>query len=102
MPDWSPLPGGLRARFPRVGEAEGDAVGAAVGADELSGCGSVIRCAEIWLSSFQAPPSFMRLQTMTNRGVPVLSTKETSTVAVAVLPSTSSTCKEWMVEPFIS
>jgi hypothetical protein len=39
---------------------------------------------------------------MTKRGVPVLSTKETSTVAVAVVPKTSSTCKEWMVELCIS
>ena len=38
---------------------------------------------------------------MRKRGVPVLSTKETSTVAVAVVPRTSSTCKEWMVEPCI-
>ena len=39
---------------------------------------------------------------MTNLGVPVLSTKETSTVAVAVIPDTSSTVKEWIVELRIS
>jgi hypothetical protein len=35
---------------------------------------------------------------MTKRGVPVLSTKETSTVAVAVVPRTSSTVREWILE----
>ena len=39
---------------------------------------------------------------MTKRGVPVLSTKETSTVAVAVVPKTSSTCKVQVVELWIS
>src|SRR4028119_1136727 len=85
-----------------VGEAEGDAVGATVGADEISGCGSVTLCAESWLSSFHCPPSLRRLQMMPNRGVPVWATKETSTVAVAVVPITWSTVREWMVEPFMS
>src|ERR671912_374371 len=86
-----------------VGEAEGDAVGmTVVGAGELPDWGCVALCAEICSSSFHAPSSFTRLHTMTKRGVPVLSTKETSTVAVAVVPKTSPTCKEWMVELCIS
>src|ERR671911_787889 len=84
------------------GEAEGDAVGmTVVGAGELPDWGCVTLCAEICSSSFHAPSSFTRLHTMTKRGVPVLSTKETSTVAVAVVPKTSPTCKEGMVELFI-
>src|SRR5215211_7135620 len=104
MPVWLPsdswLGGSFSARpcgMPAsegVGEAEGDAVGATVGVDEISGWGSVTLCAEIWLSSFHHPSSFTRLQTMTKRGVPVLSTKETSTVAVAVVPNTWSTVRE--------
>jgi hypothetical protein len=85
-----------------AGEAEGDAVGLAIGAGELSGWDSVPRCAENCSSSFHCPPSFTRPHTMTNLGVPVLSTKETSTVAVAVMPDTSSTVKEWIVELRIS
>src|SRR5215204_1440543 len=85
-----------------VGEAEGDAEGVAVGAGEVSGWGSVTLCDEICSSSFHCPSSFKRLQTMRKRGLPVLSTNETSTVAVAVVPKTSSTCKEWMVELCIS
>src|SRR5215212_8751153 len=85
------------------GEAEGDAVGmTVVGAGELPDWGCVALCAEICSSSLHAPSSFTRLHTMTKRGVPVLSTKETSTVAVAVVPRTSPTCKEWMVELCIS
>src|ERR687893_3014178 len=112
MPGWLPFTRWLGGSFSsRTGgtlapeaegeaerEAEGDAVGVAVGAGELSGWGSVTVCDEICSSSFHCPPSFKRLHTMTKRGVPVLSTNETSTVAVAVVPKTSSTCKEWMVE----
>src|SRR5918994_7819498 len=109
MPDWLPFASWLGGSFSvrrggmpsseGVGEAEGDAVGATVGADEISGCGSVTLCAESWLSSFHRLPSCTRPQTMTKRGVPVLSTKETSTVAVAMVADTSSTVREWMVEP---
>src|SRR5215208_4675458 len=112
MPDWLPFASWLGGSLPvrtggmlaseGVGEAEWGAVGATVGADEISGCGSVILCAESWLSSFHRPPSCTRLQTMTKRGVPVLSTNETSTVAVADVPRTSSTVREWMVELCIS
>src|SRR5215208_3606645 len=84
------------------GEAEGDAEEVAVGAGELSGWDAITLCDEICLSSFHCPPSFKRLHTMTKRGVPVLSTNETSTVAVAVVPKTSSTVREWMVELCIS
>ena len=83
-------------------EAEGDPVGLAIGAGGLSGWDSIPRCAENCSSSFHCPPSFTRPQTMTNLGVPVLSTKETSTVAVAVIPDTSSTLTEWIVELRIS
>ena len=76
------------------------AVGLEIGAGELSGWDYVPRCAENCSSSFHCPPSFTRPQTMTNLGVPVLSTKETSTVAV--VPDTSSTVKEWIVELRIS
>ena len=83
-----------------AGEVEGEAVGVAVGVAELSSCGSVTLCAENCWSSFQAPPSFTKPQTMTNLGVPVLSTKETSTVAV--VPRASTTSNEWIVEFCIS
>src|ERR671910_3611792 len=109
MPDWLPFASWLGGSFSvrtggtpasdGEGEAEGDAEGVAVGAGELSGWDPVTFCDEICLSSFHRPPSFKRLHTMTKRGVPVLSTKETSTVAVAVVPKTSSTVREWMVEP---
>src|ERR687894_3328216 len=117
MPDMLPFAGWLGCSFSvrtrgmpasegvgeGVGEAEGEAVAMrVVGADEISGCGSVTLCAESWLSSLHCPPSCTRFHTMTKRGVPVLSTKETSTVAVAVVPGTSSTVREWMVELCIS
>src|ERR671911_1443358 len=77
------------------GEAEGDAVGTAVvGAGELPDWGCVALCAEICWSSFHRPPSFKRPHTMTKRGMPVLSTKETSTVAVADVPPTPASRKE--------
>jgi hypothetical protein len=109
VPNWLPFARWLGGSFSSltgstpapegVGEAEGDAVGATVvGAGELPGWSCVSLCAEICSSSFHAPSSFTRLHTMTKRGVPVLSTKETSTVAVAVVPKTSPTCNEWMVE----
>src|SRR5215217_6929713 len=82
-------------------EAEGDAVGVAAGVEELSGWPSVSSCADICASSFQCP-FFTRLQTIRKRGMPVLSTKETSTVAVAVVPETSSIVRKWIVEPCIS
>src|SRR5918998_1013062 len=104
MPDWMPFTRWLGNAFSSrtgdtpapegVGEAEGDAVGVAVGVGELSGWGSVSLCAENCSSSFHRPSSLRRPQTMTNLGVPVLSTKETSTVAVAVVPETSSTVRE--------
>src|SRR5918994_4408838 len=79
------------------GEAEGDAVGmTVVGAGELPDWGCVALCAEICSSSFHAPSSFTRLHTMTKRGVPVLSTKETSTVAVSDVPRNTSNLKEWV------
>ena len=59
---------------------------------------SSMRWAETWESSFHSPPSFTRFQTIKKRGVPVLSAKLTSTVAVAVVPSTSFTSTELMVE----
>src|SRR5918997_759071 len=100
MPDWLPFTGWLRGQSSSLiggtlspegaEEVEGDVVGEA---EE-----SVFDCDEICSSSFHSPPSLTRPQTMTKRGVPVLSTKETSTVAVAVVPRTSSTRKEWMVE----
>src|ERR687890_218509 len=112
MPDWLPFANWLGDSFSvrtggmpaseGVGEAEGSAVETTVGADAISGCGSVTLCAESWLSSFHRPPSCTRLHTMTKRGVPVLSTNETSTVAVADVPRTSSTVREWMVELCIS
>jgi hypothetical protein len=112
MPDWLAFSRWLGSGCPLrseahyhpegIGEAEGAAVGVAVGAGELAGWDSVTVCDEICSSSFHCPPSFKRLHTMTKRGVPVLSTKETSTVAVAVVPKTPSTCKEWMVELCIS
>src|SRR5918995_4358923 len=108
MPGWLPFTRWLGGSFSSrtgstpapegVGEAEADAVGVTVGAGALSGWGSVTLCAEICSSSFHCSPAFKRLHTMTKCGVPVLSTKETSTVAVAVVPKTSSTCKEWTVE----
>src|SRR5215216_1799980 len=111
MPSWLPFTRWVGGSFPSltggapapegVGEAESDAVGVAVGVGELSGWGSISLCADICASSFHCPLSFTRLQTMRKRGVPVLSTKETSTVAVAVLPNTSSTVREWMMEPRI-
>src|SRR5918994_4789434 len=98
MPDWLPFASWLVGSFTvrtcclpaseGVGEAEGEAVEVAVGVGELFGWGSISLCAESWLSSFHCPPSFTRLQTMTNLGVPVLSTKETSTVAGAPRPRT--------------
>src|SRR5215208_945908 len=112
MPGWLPFTRWLGGSFssrtggtlaPEAeGEAEGDAEGVAVGAGELSGWECTTLCAEICSSSFHCPSSFKRLHTITKRGVPVLSTKETSTVAVAVVPKTSSTVREWMVELCIS
>src|ERR671916_513910 len=112
MPHWLPFaswPGGSfsvrtcgMSASEGVGEAEGDAVEVAVGVGELSGWGFISFCAESWLSSFHRPPSFTRFQTITNLGVPVLSTKETSTVAVAVVPITCSTVREWILELCIS
>jgi hypothetical protein len=61
--------GGMRASE-GVGKTGGDGVGATVGADEISGCGSVTLCAESWTSSFHAPSSLTRFHTMTKRGVP--------------------------------
>src|SRR5829696_540544 len=84
------------------GDAEGDAVGAAVGAGELSAWPSVSLCAKICASSFHCPPSFTSFQTIRKRGMPVLSMKETSTVAVAVVPETSSAVREWIVDLCIS
>src|ERR687897_3071799 len=79
------------------GEAEGDAVGmTVVGAGELPDWGCVALCAEICSSSFHRPPSFKRPHTMTKRGMPVLSTKETSTVAVSDVPRNTSNLKEWV------
>ena len=112
MPGWLPFTRWLGGSFSSraggtlapegVGEAEGDAEGMAVGAGELSGWGSVTLCDEICSSSFHAPSSYTRPHRMMNLGVPLLSTKETSTVAVAVVPNTSSTVREWMVELCIS
>jgi hypothetical protein len=70
----------------------GVAVGVAVAVGEADSSDSL--CAEICSSSFHCPPSFTRPQRMRKRGMPVLSTKETSAVAVAVVPNASSTVSE--------
>ena len=76
------------------------AVALAVGVADRPGdavCLSSMRWAETWEFSFHSPSSCTMFQTIEKRGVLVLSTMLTFTVAVAVVPRTSFTSREFIV-----